>query len=162
MPLKLSLLEIIIRGIPECFLFVFAAYTFSKTAINSKRYLLSSLLFGVIAYGVRLLPIQYGVHTIINLIFLIVIMTAINKIEIIKSIRAGIISIILEFICEGINVFILKNVLKEDLNLVLGDPTLKTLYGLPSLAIFGCIVAILYIIFYKRKELKQINYGKAD
>ena len=100
--LKLSLFEFIVRSIPEEFLFVLAVHAFSKTGINLKRYLLSGTLFSITVYLIRLLPIQYGVHTILSLIVLIVLVSFINKIDIIKSIRAGIIIFILDFICEGL------------------------------------------------------------
>jgi hypothetical protein len=152
--LKLSVVEFIFRAIPEGFLVVFAMYSFSKTAIYLKRYIISSVLFATLVYIIRLLPIHYGVNTILSLIALIVIAVNINKIDMIKSIRVGIISTILEFICEGINVFIIQYVFKKDVNYVFNDPNLKVLYGAPSLLIFGCIVLIYYIRSLRRKELR--------
>ena len=114
--LKLTLLEFFLRGLPEGFLIIFAVYAFSKTVINIKRYIVSSIIFVIAVYLIRLLPIQYGVHTILNIIVIIVLAVNINKIGIIKSIQASIMTIILEFICEGINIFIIKYIFKEDIN----------------------------------------------
>lgn len=154
--LKLSLFEFIIRGIPEQFLFVLAIHAFSKTGINLKKYLISGVLACIMIYIIRVLPIQYGVHSLLGLIMLIVTVSFVNKIDVIKSIRGGIISFIICFIFEGINISFIQFVLKKDLNSMISNPITKTLIGLPSLIIFGIIVILYYYRMLKRKELKYV------
>jgi hypothetical protein len=154
--LKISWFEFVVRGIPEEFLFVLAVHAFSKTGINLKKYLLSGALLWIMAYLIRLLPIQYGVHTILCLVVLIILANIINKIDIIKSIRAGITTMIIVFIFEGINISFIQFVLKKDLNIIMNNSVTKTLYGLPSLMCFGVLVIIYYIRLLKRKELEYV------
>lgn len=154
--LKISLFEFIVRGIPEEFLFVLAVHAFSKTGINLKKYLLSGTLFWVLSYLIRSLPIEYGINTILCLIALIILVTFINKIDISKAIRAGLIMVILEFVFEGINIYILQFVLNKNIGILFSDPIKKTLYGLPSVILFGIFVITYYRILSKRKELKYI------
>jgi len=154
--LRISWFEFIVRGIPEEFLVLFAVHAFSKTGINLKKYLLSGSLFWVLTSLIRFLPIQYGIHTILGLLLLIVLATFINKIDIIKSIRAGLITIILEFISEGLNVFLIQFVLKIDLNSKMNNPISKTLYGLPSIILLGVFAIAYYLRLLKRKELEYI------
>ncbi|WP_127837183.1 hypothetical protein [Clostridium prolinivorans] len=151
--LKLSLFEFIVRSIPEEFLFVLAVHAFSKTRINLKKYLLSGILFSFIVYLIRMLPIQLGIHTILNLVIIVTITSFINKIDIINSIRAGFIIFILGFIFEGINLLFIQFLLKKDLNYIMSNTILKTLYGLPSLFLFAIFVIAYYIILLKRNEL---------
>ena len=158
--LKITLLEFFFRGLPEGFLIIFAAYVFSNTAINIKRYIISSLLVLIAITSIRLLPIQYGVHTILNIIVIIVLTVNINKINIIKSIKASIMAMILEFICEGINMFIIQHVFKVDILHVLSEPSLKTLYGIPSLLIFAAIVSIYSFYLDRRKKLSEVINGE--
>jgi hypothetical protein len=150
--LKATFLEFIIRGIPEGFLFVLAAFTFSKTSMTAKKYLISSILFASIVYLVRFLPIQFGAMTILNLIVLICLMVYVNKADVLKSIRAAIIIMILGFICEGINVLIIQNIFRKDMNEIFNNATLKVLYGLPSVVFFGCIVVFCYVKSLKEKS----------
>ena len=152
--LSISWFEFIVRGIPEEFLVVLAVHTFTKTGINLKKYLLSGTIFWVLTALIRLLPIQYGIHTILSLIVLIVIVSYINKIDIIKAIRAGLVTVILQFVFEGINLIIIQFILKVDLNIMMNNPILKTLYGFPSIILFGIFVIAYYIRLYRRKELK--------
>ncbi|MFL0267667.1 hypothetical protein [Candidatus Clostridium radicumherbarum] len=156
MLVKVSYVEFLLRGIPEGLLFYFAAYAFTKQRIHLKRYFLSCILQSVIVYLIRFLPIQNGTDAILNLILLITLSVIINKFEIIQAIRAGIIIILLEFICEAINVYFIQFILKKDLNLLFNNPMQKILYSSPSLLLFGCLAIGYYIILRKRNELKII------
>jgi hypothetical protein len=158
--LKISMFEFLLRGLPEAFLFVFAAFAISKTKLDLKRYLLASGTLALAAYVIRFLPIQYGVNTILNLFVLIVLMTIINKVDMITAIRTGVMIMIIEYICEGINVFLIQVILKIDMNYVFSNSELKVLYGIPSLAFFGLIVVSYYLILNKRKELRVVIDGE--
>ena len=158
--LKLTLLEFFLRGLPEGFLLIFAVYAFSKTVINIKKYIISSIIFVIAVYLIRLLPIQYGVHSILNIIVIIVLTVNINKIGIIKSIQASIMAMILEFICEGINMFVIQYIFKVDINYLLSDPSLKILYGIPSLLIFAVTVFTYYFWLARRKKLSEVVNGE--
>jgi len=159
--LKLTLLEVFLRALPESFLVVFAVYAFSKTVINMKRYIISSIFYVILIYIIRLLPIQYGVHTILNIIVLIVLTVNINKIVIIKSIQASIMALILLFICEGINMFIIQYIFKVNVINLLTNRSLKILYGIPSLVIFATTVFSYYIYLARRKKLTEVLNGEA-
>lgn len=154
--LKLTLMEFFVRGLPEAFLFMFGVYAFSKGLINIKKYIISSVLYGFMAYMVRFLPIHYGVHTILNVFIIITLAVNINNIDLIASIRSAITVIILQFICEGINVLIIQYIFDVDINYVFNDPVLKTLYGIPSIIVFAIVAIAYYIRLSRRKELKCI------
>lgn len=154
--LKLKIIEIFLRGIPEAGLFIFAMYVFSKNSIDTKKYIVATAILAVIAYLIRLLPINYGVHTILSLISLIVLSVNINKIDTIKAIGCGIIIMVLEGLCEGVDIFFIQHILNLNISYIFSDPTLKILYGIPSLLIFALIVEGYYLISKRRKELKSI------
>ena len=92
--LKMTSAEFILRLLPEAFIF-------SKTRINKSKYLLSSFLLGLSVFIIRMLPINYGVHTILNIIMLAVIAYSINKIDLTESIKVSIITAICLFLLEG-------------------------------------------------------------
>jgi len=158
--LKISMFEFLLRGLPEAFLFVFAAFALSKTKLEPKKYIMASTTLAAVACIVRFLPIQYGVNTILNLFVIIVLMNVVNKIDMIAAIRTGIVIIIIEFICEALNVLLIQVILKIDMNYVFSNAELKVLYGLPSLAIFGIIIFTYYYKLRRRKELRTITDGE--
>lgn len=145
--LRLTPIEFVVRVIPEAFVLIFAMAVLSNTKLNLKKYIISSLLFGVYVYSVRMLPINYGVHTILDIVIMIIIMSSINKTEIILCIKASLITTIVLFICEGFNMLLLNLIFKDKLEAIISNTTLKTIYGLPSLICF----AMITIIYYLRK-----------
>ncbi|ACA44918.1 hypothetical protein [Clostridium botulinum] len=152
--LKLSIIEFVARATPEAFLLIFSVYTFSNTRMNKKNYLLSSFLMLIMIFIIRSLPISYSIHTILSIMVLILLSYIINRIDVIRAVKSTIITIILQLICEGTNIFIIQYILKGDMNHIFRDPNLKTIYGIPSLIIFACIIVLRYIRLLKRKELQ--------
>ncbi|MTK12269.1 MAG: hypothetical protein F8N39_09310 [Clostridiaceae bacterium] len=109
------------------------------------------MLFAISTYLVRMLPIQFGVHTIIIIMIFILINTSLNKIPIRKAISSSLISIITLSICESINLFVL-NYIKVDMEVIITKPLLKTLYFMPSLGLFALIILILYMVIRRNKK----------
>lgn len=150
--LELRPIEFLLRGLPEGFLVVFAIYIFSKTEIDKKKYLITSIIFSLIIYIVRLLPISYGVHMILSLLILLLIIVSYNKIDVIKGVKSIILIYLLQLISELINVFIL-NLMNIDLEVLSLNPVCKIILGFPSLIITAIIIYIVFIINKKRKKL---------
>ncbi len=142
--LRLTLFEFLVRIIPEAFMLIFALFALCHVKINIKRYVISSIIFGIFEYGVRMLPINYGVNTILGIFVMIIIMDRINKADIILSIKSSLIITIGLFICEWFNVFILNIVFKDKLEAIMMDVVLKTVSGLPSLICFAIVTEIYY------------------
>ena len=141
--LHLSFLELVFRAIPESFALMFGMYIFSNTTIKLSNYIISSLILASSAYLVRFLPI--------SIIVLIGISIYISNNTLLRAVRGGILSIVLLFICEGINMLILQSIYGEGLTYIFKNPTTKIIYGLPSLIIFIVILIVVKIIMNKRK-----------
>ncbi len=153
--LRLHPIEFFLRAIPESFIVIFAIYIFSKTEINKKKYLITSIIFSLIIYIARMLPISYGVHMILSVLFLLFIMAYYNNIDVINAIKSIIFTYLIQLISEAINVLIL-NIMKLDLETLFKDPITKTILGIPSLIITVAIILVFYIINKKRRKLKKI------
>ncbi|HBJ1648030.1 MULTISPECIES: hypothetical protein [Clostridium] len=140
--LRLTTFEFLVRIIPEAFVLILGMFTLSNTKLNLKKYIISSLLFGLCEYGIRMLPINYGVHTILDIFIMIVTMFSINKSDVILSIRSSLITTIGLFICEGLNMLLLSAIFKDRLEVIMSNTKLKTIYGLPSLIFFTSITIV--------------------
>ncbi len=147
--MKLSILEFLLRTIPESFLFILASYLFARKNINEKLYFISSMVFAICIYLIRMLPINFGVHTIISIIIYILISVLINNIPIIKVIPYSLILIITLSICEWTNLFIINILLKVNINSILTNPFRKIIYLMPSLILFAFIVLAYYLLTCK-------------
>lgn len=149
--LKVEPIEFFFRGIPEGFLVILAIYVFSKTPIDKKKYITTSLISVFILFLVKMLPVTYGVHTIINIGLIIVISVFINKINKIKAIKAALTFTICQFIAEALNLFLIQNVLKQDVEVIFSNPVTKSIYGVPSIIIVFILIVSFYNINKKRK-----------
>lgn len=152
--LKLSIIEFFLRTLPESFMVILAAYAFCKKRIDIKSIFISTVLFSILTFLIRMLPIHFGVHTIIMFMIYVLLMTFVNNLDVIKCTSSGLISIIVLLASECINVFMITKVLKLDINIIFKDPLNKLLYGIPSLIIF---CAIIMIISYKNLYLGKIT-----
>ncbi|MBU3110345.1 hypothetical protein [Clostridium lacusfryxellense] len=150
--IKLSFLELIIRGTPEEAIYMWACYILTKTKFELKRYLLSTTLLVLVTYLIRSLPISMGINVVLFLGVLILTNINVNKISIIKSISVSVSVIILESICEFINMLIIRYLFKADLTKVWSNPFLKTIYGIPSLVLFVILIIIITAVFNKSKK----------
>lgn len=157
--LEISLIDLIGRIIPEAFFFVWAFYTLSQTKIQVKRYFLSVIIMVILICGVKLLPIHFGIHTLLLIVAYIITNIIINKINIIKSIVVTIGVIIIEFICEIIDLFIIQYLFKADIDYVFSNSQLKVLYALPSFLFFVCFVLLLNFSIHKIVN-KKISLNK--
>ncbi len=154
--LKVQMFEFVARLIPEAFIFMFSAYTFSRIRLEKNKYLLSSLLLSLSVFIIRMLPINYGVHTILNIIILTVIANIINKINMVDAIKSTITTTVLLFVLEGISVVMLKSIFNDQLQIMFQDPKLKIIFGLPSLITFGIIVIGYYTYLNKKEKLTYV------
>ncbi|NFH78667.1 hypothetical protein FDA09_04510 [Clostridium botulinum] len=143
--LRLTGFEFLFRTIPEAFVLMFAIFTLSNTKFNLKKYIVSSLLFGLCEYGIRMLPINYGVHTILDIFVMIIIMFSINKSDVVLSIKASLITTIVLFILEGLNVLLLSIIFNNRLESIMLNIKLKTMSGLVSLICFAMVTVFYYL-----------------
>lgn len=148
--LHISFFELIVRTIPESFLFVFAIYVFANTKLDFKRYIISSIELAIGTFFIRKLPISYGIHTIINIILLVFICNFFNKINTLECIKGGIFTAIILFFSEAINLFLIQLKVGDNVTSIFRDPVLKTIYGIPSLIIF--LLVILLVNFLKNRK----------
>lgn len=148
--LHISFFELIVRTIPESFLFVFAIYVFANTKVDFKKYIIASIGLAIGTFFIRKLPISYGIHTIINIILLVFICNFFNKINTLECIKGGIFTAILLFFSEAINLFLIQLKVGDNVTSIFSNPVLKTIYGIPSLIIF--LVIILSVNFLKNRK----------
>lgn len=154
--LKLSAIEFIFRALPEAFLLVFAIATFSKVKLKIPNLLISGCVMSVLFLLIRSLPINYGVHTILIIISCVLMSYFYNKIDIIKCTKAAILVLILQLICEGLNILIIENLLGLNITYVFNHPVLKVFYGLPSLLILWVVILSSFFVLKRRNILLDV------
>ncbi|MBF8984045.1 hypothetical protein IZY60_10900 [Lutibacter sp. B2] len=152
--LKIPLILFFIRVIPESILLILFNYIISNEKIDKKRILFSGILLGISSYIIRLLPIHFGVHTMIILMTCIFLTSKVNQINIISSIQASIISFIVLFTCDWIFALFYTNILNISFYDLFKHPIKSVAYSIPSLVLmFSIMMIIFYIKKYRNKKV---------
>lgn len=151
--LKLTLFEYVLRSIPESFLIVFIIGLICRNRIVTKNYILSSVILSVFQFIIRLLPINYGVHTLLGVFATIIIMVKINNTDITKTIRGTLIATLILFSCEWVNMMMLYMRFGDDLYDIMTNQFIKIALGMPSIFVFGIIAYLFRYRLIKRGKL---------
>jgi len=154
MMLEQPISALFLRIIPEAMLLFYAVSVIGSVKINFKNTIYSGIALGIINYLVRMLPIDFGVHTMVALLAYIGISSKVHKIDTFKSIKICLISMALLFISDALLVTIYVNILNISQEALFAKSIEGTLLSLPSLIIFILIVSIINL--YKNRKLKKV------
>ncbi|MFA0814423.1 MAG: hypothetical protein ACC608_01395 [Anaerofustis sp.] len=144
-----------VKGIPEGLLDVLAVFILTQQKFVLKKYIIISVVFIISNYLVRLLPINFGVNTMIGLLILVLLFVFFTKSDVPKLIKSTIIILITLFVCEFATVAVLTLIFGQaQLDSILLDPMQKALYGIPSTLLFAAAVYAMYYFMKKRKPKK--------
>ena len=152
--LKIGIVEFLIRLAPESFFLIFGMQAFSNSKINRNKYILTSILLSIIMYSIRLLPIHYGVHTILNIIAIVLICIFINKITTIESITYTLILMSFLALSEAFNLYFIYKILGANIANTLENPVKKCIYSMPSIIIL--VIIGLFIFKIKNRRVKDV------
>lgn len=154
--IQLTWIEFFIRVIPESFFVILLIHAFSKQAIDKKKYIMATLVYSILVFSVRMLPISYGIHTMVNLIMLILITSTINKIDIKIGIPSSILTLIFLFICELVNMLIVQDLLHLDIERMFYSVYIKTIYSSLSLVLLAFISIFSYYLLVIKKRAQNV------
>lgn len=156
--LKLTTIEFFLRLIPEMMIFMWGIYVVSREKFKLKNYIFATFILGIITFGVRELPIHYGVHTIINNVLTVCILIIIG-IPIVKGIYSTLVVTLLLSLSEIFNMLVLKvfNINSEKLfrNIIV-----KCILGFPSLIFFAVFILLIMLYLKRRKDISDVSNRK--
>ena len=116
--------------------------------LNEKK----SILLSIFEYLVRQLPINYGVHTIINICTMIVIIKVFYNIDMLINIKAIMLCTIFMFICEALDMLLLNLVFGDKVQTLMNNYVTKIICGTPSLIFYLIIIWGVYIVKKRKKN----------
>jgi len=158
---------LIAKGIPEAFLVALGIHILTETKVQWKKYLLMSLLFILIPYALRQLPISLGVNSVLSMFALILIFQLLYKPglkKIIQTMISPLIILILISIAEMLNMLILSIYFgQEQASVVFMTPNgwTQCLYTWPSTVILALLLVaahfVMKAIAKKRKSKDGAN-----
>jgi hypothetical protein len=166
--ISISLIQLIIIGVPQGFLLVGWVYVSTKTKFDIKKYLILSLIFTLATYFIRFLPIAVGVNTMLSMLILILAFQLVYRFNLQKIIKLiiSVIGVILVITASELLNGILLNVIfgqaKAQELINSSSPLTKSLSFIPSNVVFAVALLVLYMVFSKMGKNKRSRNGKAS
>lgn len=154
--LKMTWIRILLNGIPEGLISVWGVHVISDKSLDKKRYIISSLIYIGATVLIRMLPITRWVHTIFVVGVLIGLSVSLNKIELFKAIKAAFSILILLLVSEIMNFFVVMLLFGDVSEQIATNPTLESLYLIPSILIYAGFV-YLWKLYNKRRAVKRLE-----
>lgn len=158
---EIILFEYILGYILQGFAYCLGIYAFCMKKLETKKYVMVSGMFIVISYIMRMLPVSFGVHTILNLICLFLLAILFLKMPVLPTIRSILAITVLLLMTELVSVFcITKIVGQAQFESMMNDSLGKAIIALPSSVIFAVIAVISYFVLRKIKTKKSVKDGE--
>lgn len=154
--LSSSLGYIIIRSFPECICLILSSFILLGIDLNLGEILKKSIVFVIIVFGIRLLPISFGIHTILILFILGIILYKFKNQNIISTIFTTAETCMCLAMSEGIYMIIATNIFKIPVDIITDNTKITSaILSLPSLGIFVLLVILLKSIQERYKNNKK-------
>ena len=142
--LESSLVYIITRTFPESLILVLSGVVLLGINIDKKRIFKDGIILGMIIGIIRLLPITFGVHSILSMISLCIILLRYDNNDIVKSMVSNCLVWISLALSECIYILISISFLNIKVERLTDNTTLQgAIITLPSLLIMFLIVLLL-------------------
>lgn len=145
--LESSLVYIFTRTFPESLILVLSGVILLGINIDKKKIFKDGIILGIIIGIIRLLPITFGVHSVLSMIVLCIILLKCARNDIVKSMVSTCLVWISLVLSEGIYVLIATSLLNIKVERLTDNTTLQgAIITLPSLLIMFLIVLLLRYI----------------
>lgn len=149
--LEQPIAALFLRMIPESILVFYASYIIINKKLDNKKILFSGILSGIIMYLVRMLPINFGVHTILGLLAYIGLLSKVHGIELFKSIKLSLTAMVIMFISDSATLYICVNMLNIPQQILFSKSIQSTLLSMLTLIIFSLILVLIKLVKKKRR-----------
>jgi hypothetical protein len=142
---------LIIRQMIESILLVGGIYILSSKKLDKKA-IYVGIIHGIIVNVIRLLPISFGVHSVLSLTGLIYMVSQISNINIINIISNGIILFLILSICDWIALGLYTNLFKLSIEQLLNGGVVSSLYSMGPLVTIAIMLFLIKFIRERRKN----------
>ncbi len=154
--LHTSIGYILIRTFPECMALLFIGCYMLKVNVSKTTFLKKTILLCIIQSSIRMLPINFGIHTIMGMGLVLFMLIDISKDSFINCIVALCKIFLCLILSEAIYIQLLTAVLLVPENLLVNNYSITgALYTLPSLAVLILFAFILEFII--NKSTKKVD-----
>lgn len=159
--LHTSLDYTLVRTFPECAIVLVVGCYLLNLKISKITLLKKTLMLGVIQTCIRMLPISFGIHTIIGMALVLFVLVDMSKNTFINCIMALCKIFLCLILSEVIYISLITNILSiPEKVLVDNSNVMSAIYTLPSLVIFAVLAFIIEFINRRFQERNIVNHNE--
>lgn len=152
---------ILVRTFPECAIVLIIGCYFLHLKVSRTTLLKKTLILGIIQSFIRMLPISFGIHTIIGMAFVLFMLVDMSKDTFINAIMALCKIFLCLILSESIYITLLIDILSIPDKVFVNNYTVTgAIYSLPSLLIFAILSILLEFITKKLQRGSCIEANK--
>lgn len=159
--LRTSLGYTLVRTFSECAIVLVVGCYFLNLKISKITLLKKTLMLGVIQTCIRMLPISFGIHTIIGMALVLFVLVDMSKNTFINCIMALCKIFLCLILSEVIYISLITNILSIPRGILVDNySVMSAIYTLPSLIIFAILAFIMEFINRRFQEGNRVNHNE--
>lgn len=153
--IQIIIFEFLLGYILQAFTLILGLYAFNRRKIEVKKYIAASVIMAVVFYLTRLLPVRFGVHTILNFVVAYLVAIVYIKLPVIPSAKAVLFIILIIMALDLITTFIMTLIFGQShfVNMM-EQETLRCILGLPSSIAGALTITLLYFRSMRIEKVK--------
>ncbi len=156
--MELSILQWLFQGIPECLAVTGLALVLIGRSLELRNVLLIGLPYAGIAYLVRLLPLSFGIHTILFVITLAIMLNVRIKIQFSKSLLTALVVLVILAAIEMILATLIYSLSSTSFEQVKQNIFLWIIYGWPQII----VIFLLSVAIDRWRKNRHVTKGELD
>ena len=152
--MKLTLIQWLIQGIPECIALVLLGFVLLESRMDIKRALIPGVIQALVLYFLRLFPLPFGIHTMVAIISLSVLLLCFTEARYSKALLISFFVYLVLGISELVFLPTVSFLIGIPLEIIFSNSLLCALVGLPQVLMI-VVLALILNIYYKRKNVRE-------
>lgn len=150
--MNIPLISLIFQGIPEQVAVVNLAFVINKVSLKWIQIIPLGITLATVSFGVRLLPIPFGLHTISIIILLFIFLIRMGKGDVSLSLLASLVSFLCLAIFETASLFILMAVFGVTPDELYTNQVIRIVLGEPHVLLLFTFAFFLKKIYFKKGQ----------
>jgi len=154
-PLEWYLLFLV--GIPQAFLGLLLGLSLFNIRIPRKRFVLISFLGGTISFSIRLIPMIFGLHSILNFFIMALLLVTIGKTKVSQAVCSTMAMMVIIAVLESFIVALCFNITGVTYTTLKNNQILMVLFFLPEALLMVIMFLIINRTKFKMWDLNELG-----
>ncbi|NLW06492.1 MAG: hypothetical protein GX039_00680 [Clostridia bacterium] len=157
--MQIPFLAWLLQGLPEAIGIAAVMYSVAGFGLRWRTIVPVGILFGVAFYLIRLLPIAFGVNTLLNFLLIVLVFQKATSCRLALAIRSGLAALIIVVVAENLFFILFVSALGLDTEAIYNILWLRLLVSWPNVIVLFT-VAVIYNSMLNRRVNKenQVEY----